>query len=348
MPAMALANPIAGHKSSEKNSDATDDSLGRKHTSERRRSKTRRDAETTTKSMDKSTSESFKRVQNAMANRSIDFSIDLQALFLDTLAKWEEEDKKPFGDIRIIIGPKLPRDFGMSAEIRPGVIDSNFAEILSKAAASNMAIMTVYADEPAIKQYLANVAYYGCLIGQGFLNLQEDLADLGIKTVKSKDEFVADISYEDMMILAEGALLRAVDQGFSGPIRILNDSINRDLKRQKCYFDNAGHGADRIKCGRSVITLAASPALWAQGRDIYGSAYAGFKGGFKVSSGMGWSAALDKMESTSTASRFAKEISKSRDKLLSLGKHKEAVLMSKTAWDSMVEASAGVNVSPTN
>ncbi|RJQ14439.1 hypothetical protein C4553_01125 [Candidatus Parcubacteria bacterium] len=334
-----FGEPSVGISEQSKESRAFDKTETRRKTLEQRLSEVKRQADTTTQSMDKSTADQLRRLNQAMQNRSIDIEIPLQALFLDTLLKLENQ--KPCSDYwPVITKPAFARDFGLSAEIRPGMIDQIKAQYLKDAASSNALISSVDADEVRLKHYIRSMAFYGCVIGQAYLYLQEDLFDLGVDVKgDQKGDISANLAFDDFMTLSEGALKKALSNDFQGPVKALYDAIKRD--KADCRFDGQ---VEKIRCGCNIVTLSGPTQLMALGRNVYGDGgYAGFVGKYRVSSGMSWQKAIEKLESTTKASRFAKEVSDSKEALLAQGQNKEAVLLSKVAFESLLDAQSRIN-----
>ena len=341
---MAAAVPVFGDPSvgvseQSKENRAIDKSESRRKTLEQRLSEIKRQADTTTQSMDKSTADQLRRLHQAMQNRSIDIEIPLQSVFLDALYKLKNQ--KPCCDYwPLITRPAFPRDFGLSAEIKPGMMDQIKAQYLKEAAASNALISSVAADEDQLKYYIKSLAFYGCVIGQAYLYLQEDLSDLGIDVKgDQKGDITANLAFDDFMVLSEGALKKALSNDFQGPVKALFDAITED--NTECRFDGQ---VETIRCGCSIVTLSGKAQLRALGRNVYGDGgYAGFLGKYRVSSGMSWQAAMETLESTTKASRFAKEVANSKEALLAQGQNKEAVLLSKVAFESLLDAQSRVD-----
>lgn len=73
--------------------------------------------------IDKQVANALKEIGSAMQNTGADVTLPLEVVFIDRIAEFEK-NIEPFFKCRIITAPLLPRDFGLSAEIRPGVIDT--------------------------------------------------------------------------------------------------------------------------------------------------------------------------------------------------------------------------------
>ncbi|MDA8338366.1 MAG: hypothetical protein M0Z70_03575 [Nitrospiraceae bacterium] len=246
--------------------------------------------------------------------------------------KQARENFKMIQECKIASNPKLPRDFGLSAELRPGVIDTIKADYLSKAAQSNSYIKDNVGlmGEIAVQAYRNCLAAYGATIAQAYLNLTADLNDL--KASVSKDEngniTVRGMGYDDFIILADAALQKALKD-------ITNSTIKRTYERatqdnSPCQFDRS---IENIKCGSSLIILGTKPQLFISGVQWYGERFAGYQGAYKVSKSWSYQDAIEKLKSTSKYSKWASEVSKYAEELESQGKTREATLVRKKAWE---------------
>ena len=299
-----------------------------KKSQEEKDTKGKKKADTTTTGVDRQTQEAIKAIGQAMSQSGADVTLPLEAVFLDRIAELENSTE-PFRSCRITTNPKLSRDFGLSAEIRPGVIDTIKADYLSKAAQSNSYIRDI-ADEPSLRQYRNCLAIYGATIAQVYLNLTADLNDL--KASVSKDEngniTVRGMGYDDFIILADAALQKALKD-------ITNSTIKRTYERatqdnSPCQFDRS---IENIKCGSSLIILGTKPQLFISGVQWYGERFAGYQGAYKVSKSWSYQDAIEKLKSTSKYSKWASEVSKYAEELESQGKTREATLVRKKAWE---------------
>jgi len=75
--------------------------------------------------------------------------------------------------------PRVPADFGLSAEIRRGVYDTIKAELLEKSARYNAPISAVVADAAAFEKFRSCAALYGAALGQAYLYLLHDIRSYG-------------------------------------------------------------------------------------------------------------------------------------------------------------------------
>ncbi|MBW2598561.1 MAG: hypothetical protein JRC60_00310 [Deltaproteobacteria bacterium] len=307
-------------------------------TSEEKKETTgKKKSESKTTGRDLQTSDVIKAVKNAMANRSMDITVNLETLFLDRIAELEEGGIEPFCRCRVVTAPKLARDFGLSAEISPGIIDLVRANWLAKAAQSNMSMATVgTGPERAISEYMACIIIYGAIIGQAYINLNEDMNKLDLQTSPdgTGTTTVSGIGYDDLVKLARGALDRVLKNGTGD---IANPVIQRLALRAIKWRPEIPYQLDgsleKIRHGSTQITLGAKPAMIISGVQWYGQAYAGMSGTYKVSAGWSWSDAIEKLKTTSEYSKAAEQISEYSDELASKGNSTEAVLVKKRAFD---------------
>ena len=299
-----------------------------KKSQEEKESKGKKKSDTSSTGVDRQTQEAIKAIGQAMSQSGADVTLPLEAVFLDRIAEMEMT-AEPFKTCRIATQPKLSRDFGLSAEIRPGVIDTIKADYLSKAAQSNNYVRDL-TNEQAVRQYRNCLVQYGAVIAQAYLYLTADLNGLQISISKDKDGNieVKGMGYDDFIILANAALQKAL-QG------ITNSTIKRTYDRtvsdnSPCQLDRS---IENIKCGSSLIVLGAKPQLYVSGIQWYGDRFAGYQGSYKVSRSWSYQDAIEKLKSTSKYSKWASEVSKYAEELESQGKTKEATLVKKKAWE---------------
>ena len=251
--------------------------------------------------------------------------------FEDYLAQMrgQKSGARIFQDCQLITSPKLGRDFGLSAEIRPGVIDTIKADYLSKAAQSNAYIRDL-ADELQIRHYRNCMADYGAIIGSAYLVLTQDLNDLKISVKKAEDNTitVSGLGYEDVLTLAKSALDRAIAGGAGAPsIARIRDRVTSE--QSPCRFDRS---LENIQCGSTLIILGTKPQLVASGIKWYGDgSYAGYAGTYKLSRSWSLSDAIEQLKTTERYSKFASEVAKYTEGIETHGKTKEATWAKKKA-----------------
>ena len=305
-----------------------DKTISTRNSQEQRQSSGTKKSETTSTGTDQNDQETIKQASRLQATSSLDISIPLGNIFLPGLAMLEQSS--PILKAKILSNPRQPADFGLSAEIQPGVIDSIKADLLSKAAASNGTVTSVGGDNARLRAYRDSLALYGVIVAQAYLNLSSDLAALNAGVTRDKDGNIQihNLGYSDLLTLADGALLRAVDKISDKRLCRLYQTVEND--KTPCRF--AGSTTE-IQCGSATITVSGKPTLTALGETIFSSTnFAGFSGNYKISSGWSYDQALEQLKSTSKYSRMAKEVSKYADNLESKGRVRDAVLVKKMAW----------------
>ncbi|OPY67099.1 MAG: hypothetical protein A4E57_02469 [Syntrophorhabdaceae bacterium PtaU1.Bin034] len=303
-------------------------SIQQKSSTDSKQSQGKKRGTTKTKGRDSTAQESSKSTGQAESRQGADVVLPLEAVFLDMIGELEA-DTEPFRSCRVATNPKLGRDFGLSAEVYPGVINNTAADYLSKAAQSNSYIKNI-ADEAAIRAYRDCLAYYGAVIGQAYLNVTGDLQGIGSAPRKDANGniTVAGMGYDDFILLANGALHRAIEQITHPTVKRLYVRATGDSS--PCQFDKS---LENIKCGASLITLGAVPQLTVSGVRMYGGSFAGFQGSFKASKGWSLSAAIERMKTDSRYAKFASDVTEFSEQLESQGRSKEAVMVRKKAVD---------------
>jgi hypothetical protein len=317
-------------------------SLSIKNNEEIKTSKGTKQSNTRSKGRDLSKSETIRTVGQAMQSGGLDVSLPLQNVFSAEIAALEQKGEGIFSS-RIVTDPRLPKSFGLSAEVRPGLISLNKREYLDKYAVNNGDVSSV-GDEEAIIAYIHQLAEYGAIIGQAYLNLSNDLAAIKGAVSREKDGTikVKGIGYDDFVILAKGALWKAVQTGPINSAIKANFALLENIRPGVCQFDGF---VTSIKCGPSVLRLGAIPQLRIAGQPWYGDGFAGFTGTYKLSSSWSYTDALEKMKSNASTTKFASEWTAYSEALESEGKSREAVMAKKKAWD--YARSGRTNISPT-
>ena len=324
-------------------SSKTDSEQGKsvKRTEEHRKSEGSKTAATDSSGVDVRAQESVKMASQAQKGNSMDISLDLQAVFLEGLYRMEQTDPV-LSSKKLLTNPRLPADFGMTAVIRPGWIDAIRAKGMREMAVSNAPVSSL-GDEEAVQQYKNDLAYYGAVIGQAYLYLSQDLAALDAGARK-KDKIgavaVNKLGYLDFQTLADAALAKA-NAGISDlRIKRLYDSIVAD--KAPCRFADS---SSKIQCGGAMITVGTQPELYANGVNMYGKAFAGYSGAYKVSSSWSYSQAVENLKSSGTFSKFAEDVSRYADELTSRGQGREAVETKKKAMAAVASGKRGLSLS---
>lgn len=253
-----------------------------------------------------------------------------------------EVEQEPFKTCRLATYPKLARDFGLSAEVQPHVVDTIRAEMLSKIAASNGQVEGV-GTENRIRAYRDCMIRYGATIAQAYLFLSGDLDGIKGSVSKGKEGQinVKGLGYDDFITLADAALERAIAYG------VVNQTIKRMSDRAlndptPCRFAGT---LEQIQCGSAFLTINAKPQLHINSVPWYGDKFAGYQGTYKVSRGWSLTSSLEKMASTSKYSKVARDIQRYAEHLEAEGRVREATLLKKVAWDRMSSGKTTASVS---
>lgn len=325
LPAMAIDTST---DSSQSIKEDKDQSQSQKKSKEEKDSKGRKKSKTTSTGIDKQTQEAVKAIAQASLNHNTDVVMNVQDIFFDYFAGLETTTE-PFKTCKIATHPRLARDFGINAEVRPGVIDVYKADFYRQAGETNADVSSL-ADEAGIRAYRDCMALYGATIAQAYLNLTSDINSLksGISKGTEGNVAVQGMGYDDFILLAEGALHKAIQGIDNKPIL---KTLNRiRLDNTPCRFEKS---RETIQCGAAQIHLSVKPTLIVSTVEWFGNKFAGFQGSYKISKGWSLSDALEKLKSTSSYSKFASEVSAYAENLESQGKSKEAVSVKKKAWD---------------
>jgi hypothetical protein len=336
-PAFAIDTSVDTQKSIKTDKEK---SQSLKKSQEQKDTKGKKKSDTASIGRDKTDSDTIKAIGQAMSSAGADITMPLEVVFLDRIAEFEK-DTNPFAQCKVVTAPKPGRDFGLSAEVRPGVIDTIKADYLAKAAQSSSYIADI-ADEQGIRSYRDCLAYYGAVIAQAYIYLTQDLQDLKVSVTKSRNGEinVKGMGYEDFILLADAALQKAL-QGFTnGTIKKVYERIVNDIGA--CQFDRS---VENIKCGSSLITLGTIPKLAHGGIHVYGGQYMGYQGSYKLSKSWSYQDAIEKLKATSKYSKWAAEVAKYSEELESQGRTKEATMVRKKAWEIAKSGKQTVNVS---
>ena len=304
-------------------------SLSTKDTEEQRTSSGTKNASTTTTGTDQNDQQIIKHIGQRMRNSNLDVTLSLGKVFLESLAMLEPSE--PILKARLLTKPRQPADFGISAEIQPGVINTIKADLLNKAASSNSPVSSV-GSNGRLRLFRDSLALYGIIVAQAYLNLSSDLAilDAGATRDKKGNIAVKNLGYDDFFILVDAALLKAVKNVKNKRLQRLYKAVITD--KTPCRFAGS---VTEIQCGSSTMTISSKPSLTALGMTIFSQdGFAGFTGNFKISSGWSYDQALESLKNTTKYKKMAEEVSKYTDSLESKGKAGEAVMIKKLAWNS--------------
>lgn len=304
-----------------------------------RESEGRRQSDTWSQGRDTQSQTSERSSGQQSRSGQLDIAISPEVAFADRLRALEQSGQQPFAMCSVISRPRLARDFGLSAEIRPGVIDTIKAGYLSQAAQSNAPVSSL-ANEQALKYYRDCLAIYGALVRDAFMFLSQDLEAIDAGLVKDQRGIVQiqGLGYRDFRELAAGALDRALDELFFD----LDDFANY-LTDDPCRFEGR---PEAIQCGPVLMTLGTRPELTTPAMTIYGRDPGGISGTYRISSSWSYSDALERMKSSSEFARFAEDVSKYVEEAESLGMSREAAMAKKKAVDLAASADASLSTAP--
>lgn len=319
--------------------------LEEKKSLEKRKSKGKRGSTSDTSGKDKTASQAVRDVQQAMQQNSIDVTRSGDVVFLQTIAALEEQGQAPFASCRIATRPRLPADFGLTAQLDANTVDTIMASWLQQAAASNAPLPQD--AQVGILAYRDCLGLYGAIIGQAYLLLEDNLKDVKAEIVsegKAGGRSVKGLSLEDFELLAEDALRQAVRDVEAGDMsRAMQQTYASLLKSQPCTWNGT---VEKIRCGGALLTLDTSPQLIFAGVPIYGqSGYFGFRAEYKLTNNYSLSNALEDLTQSSKFTKWAKEVSDYTEDLEAKGQLKDAVLARRAAWETMQNDKVGVGVS---
>ena len=300
-----------------------------RRTQEKRKTKGKRKSTTSSTGVDKQAADTLKQLGQAMQSHGFEITVDLKGLFLDRIAELEKRSRRPFCDCKIATKPVLPRDIGLSAEIAPGVIDTIKAQYISQAAQYN-APVTDLADEQAVRHYIQCLSYYGALIGEAYLNLNHDLQALdALQKDKSGKITVSGIGYDDLCVLADGALKQAMVRIKNPYIQTLYSQAQR--AKSECVLAGA---PEKIRCGTVTLILGPVPQLDVLGVRFFSeNTFAGFSATYRVNASWSYSDVLEALRSTTRYRKFAEDVAQYSERLVALGRAREAVMLKKKAFE---------------
>jgi len=317
-----------------------------RNSQEKRESTGKKTSQTTSTGTDRQDQELIKATSQAMQNSNLDLTLSLGDVFAPYLAMMEIAGNHPAGNhpklkYKLFIKPRKPVDFGLSAELAPGVIDGIKSDLLAKAAASSSRVSSVGGNEKKLQQYKNTLALYSIIIGQAYLYLSADLAALGEARKDKQGNITVDtIGYDDFLVLAEGALTKALDKIKDKRLKKIYQAIVKD--KTPCRFSGA---LTTIQCGSSVLELSNPPKLTALGMILCGNGrYGGFEATYKISSGWSYGQAIDQLQMTSKYHKMAAEVSNYADELIAKGQAREAVMIKKQAWSRAKSGKTGLSL----
>jgi hypothetical protein len=284
-------------------------------------------------------------MRDAKKSRELDVSKPAQAVFLNYLLALEADssslDTMPQKQLvavireKLLTNPLLPDDCGLTAHT-PGslAINASKAEWLQSAGTANIAISEI-AEGYKITNYINNLAILGSIIGQAYINLNDDIASLdvllrtsgkngritkGIKNIK--EQALTEIGAQDFEKIAKYALLKVFRNGITD--QSLRQTTDKVLSSNAvCRLKG---NPETISCGETLLTLTNPGELQIAGIVWAGKSFAGYEGKYRMSSAWSYSQTLDKLQSISKSNRIAKDYATRAEDSLSKGKSIDAVL----------------------
>ena len=228
---------------------------------------------------EKERSGSWDRTMEQRKGRSNSYSAEVElstkALFGPVIVELEK-DTEPFKSCRLFSSPPLAAEFGITAEIEPGVIDVYKAQYLEQAARSGSSTSGIL-NKKRWKNYLKCLGIYGAVIGQAHDNLVADIKDVTQTTERAGEIQIKGMDGPGLFVLAAVSVDRAVTVGINDPnIRALFKLVNSS--GADCRFA----GGDYLQCGPVFVRPGKDAEMTVAGTVFFGPAYAGRTGKFRT------------------------------------------------------------------
>ena len=305
----------------------------------------KRKQKTWSKGRDKTSSNSDRESVSANRGATASISVNLADLLATKITALEQSGVEPFASCQLYSAPKLPADFGLSAERRPGVLDTNRANYLQKASTSNMAVASV-GDEQKIREYGICEARYGAYLAQSLLNFGGDIKAMKATIKREKDDTltVDGIAYDDAVKMANLALDDAIKTGPQGDIKAKMEASIND--KGNCRF--AGR-LESFSCGGNKIGIGTQPTLMRANVQLYGvtitgsSTIYGMTAQFSMQTGWSYQTAFENMKQVGKFVRFSEDVSKYAEEAENRGRTKESAYAKKKAVDMAVGSDASLS-----
>ncbi len=228
----------------------------------------------------KSRDKSVQKKQSQEHGRSTEVTLSLDALFKPVLLQLEQE-VPPWSTCRVMSNPMLPADIRLAAVDKDGFIDTVRAEIINQAAAANMDISAVGADERRLQDWIQCLALYGSVIGQAYSNLQTSLPKV-VKIGRGKDAVViSGLDQESMVVMSKIETDKVLASSVKNKrIRRLYHQILEN--KSPCRF---GNSKEQLVCGPVSVVLAPRTKMFISGVEFFGDQFAGYAGTIKLHAG---------------------------------------------------------------
>lgn len=215
--------------------------------------------------------------------------VSLDSLIFAEIAKLETQ-KEPYQSCRLITNPPLPADFGLTAEVRPDVIDIYKSEYLTKAAQSNVNVADI-ADLEKLKQYTICIAQYA------------EVASKILQSVRSSYNSISDLQKHISLLVSQYSTQKS---SVSSQIENINF--------KQCRFADS---INRIQCKQLYIEIADRPKLLLNKQKIFAdSIYMNISSKFNIekSAASEFAKATEKASQTITESAMSQKESVERSK----------------------------------
>jgi len=349
---LTFASPAIDIDTTESQKSQIDQSMQQKKSTDKKESKGDKESDTKTTGQDNTSQSQWKVEQQTNKSKGVEISVGMDALFVNYIAELEKSDVLPFSYCKLYTKPKVPEDFGFTAMKKQGngtaTIDTIRASMLEQAAKSNASVDSMSSNSNEnVKVYRDCMAYYGAVIGQSILTLNNELPKIAKvnEDKKRNEKVVQDIGLEDLKILAQGSINKTLKSGVNS--RFIKNLYDKVISGdQDCRFNGA---VQSINCGITTMEISSKPNLEVGGVQYFGSFgsnsfFAGLSGNYRISASFSYSNAIDQLESVSKYSKFAKDVQTYKEKLLSKGYAKEAVRLTKKAYDWAASNKASVRV----
>lgn len=349
---LAFASPAIDIDTTESDKFQVDKSTQQKKSVDKKESKGDKESETNSTGQDNMSQSQWKAEQQANKSSGVEISVGIDALFVNYIADLEKNDVLPFSYCKLYTKPKVAEDFGFTAMRQQGngsaTIDTIRASMLEQAAKSNASVDSMSSNSNEhLKVYRDCMAYYGAVIGQSILTLNNELPKIAKvnEDKKRNEKIVQDIGLEDLKMLAQGSINKTLKSGVNSQFvkNYYDKVIGGD---QDCRFNGA---VQSINCGITTMEISSKPNLEVAGVQYFGSFgsnsfFAGLSGNYRISASFSYSNAVDQLESVSKYSKFAKDVQTYKEELLSKGYAKEAVSLTKKAYDWAASNKTSVRV----
>jgi len=157
--------------------------------------------------------------------------------------------------------------------------------------------------------------------------------DIGLSAEIAPDKSgkitVSGIGYDDLCVLADGALKQAMVRIKNPYIQTLYSQAQR--AKSECVLAGA---PEKIRCGTVTLILGPVPQLDVLGVRFFSeNTFAGFSATYRVNASWSYSDVLEALRSTTRYRKFAEDVAQYSERLVALGRAREAVMLKKKAFE---------------